>query len=105
MARRLEASNPSEKSSGNNWGQRASYQKPVVGHKEVQLPPAAKQVATTVPPKTDELVAVKNDKCFRCGEKWVPGHRFHCKMNKQVRAMLTKEEEDQEYFDELNAIE
>jgi hypothetical protein len=43
-----------------------------------------------------ENIPVKSDKCFRCGEKWVPGHRFHCKMNKQVRAMLSKEEEDLE---------
>jgi hypothetical protein len=34
------------------------------------------------------------NKCFRCNEKWFPGHKFQCKMNKQIRAVNTQEEEE-----------
>jgi hypothetical protein len=64
-------------------------------HKEIPVIVPPKPNTTAVPTRTsNEQVEVTNDKCFRCRERWVPGHRFQCKMNKQVRAMLTKEEED-----------
>jgi hypothetical protein len=105
IARRLEASNPVKKHATATWSQRSAYrpiQKEV--HKEIPVIVPPKPNTTAVPTRTaNEPMAVKNDKCFRCGERWVPGHRFQCKMNKHVRAMLTKEEEDQEYLDELSA--
>jgi hypothetical protein len=94
IARRLEASNPFKRGAITSWGQKQSYQKTTVPNKET-LTTHAKPTAQVTPAKPQlENVPIKSDKCFRCGEKWVPGHRFHCKMNKQVRAMLSKEEED-----------
>lgn len=48
----------------------------------------------------------KNDKCFRCNEKWFHGHKFHCKMNKQIKAMITWESDEEEVdLEETGIIE
>ncbi|KAK1605732.1 hypothetical protein QYE76_029405 [Lolium multiflorum] len=94
IARSLEASNLFKEGGNSNWRQRNNYQRPTPVSKETTPKPAA-YVPVTIPKHNMETVPTKSDKCFRCGEKWaVPGHSFrNCTMNKQVSAMLTKEEE------------
>jgi hypothetical protein len=82
IARRLEASNQFRKHQSTNWQQKLSYQRQAPAGKEQVPTPIPKPVTPSMSKPPQEQILVKNDKCFRCGDKWVPGHKYHCKMNK-----------------------
>lgn len=98
VAKRLKQSNPFKKvepsafkgsfKSNPNWFSNKSgttYKANGLEQKGV----SNKNVAATNAPRND-------GKCFRCNEKWYPDHKQDCKMNRQVRAMVTREEEEEE---------
>jgi hypothetical protein len=68
-----------------------------------------KPVKATVTPGVTKVenntpLQKKSDKCFRCNEKWFPGHKMQCKMNKQIRAMITLDDDKSEnHTEEDNA--